>query len=169
MVGCRAHDCVQAFIHSSTLSGETLAGNKEAQSLQSELEWSSERNLSPYYAFLMPLSPCSQSSCLSPPLPSFPTWLRQRGVSIGSPFSPRLPGLLQRFFLTSCFCLTYSLPPSIPLCSLLFLPSIPFLSLSPCSFSVSICLRISFFLSPPVCLGHHAVQLQLACHRPEES
>lgn len=53
----------------------------------------------------------------TPLLPSFPTWLRQRGVSIGSPFSPRLPGLHQCFFLTSCFCLTFGLPPSIPLCS----------------------------------------------------
>lgn len=71
-----------------------------------------------------------------PLLPSFPTWLRQRGVSIGSPFSPRLPGLHQCFFLTSCFCLTFGLPPSIPLSS-------PQIFLSPFLFSISIYLSLS--------------------------
>lgn len=51
--------------------------------------------------FLMPV--CS-------PPPSFPTWLRQRGVHIGSPFSPHFPGLPQ----CPCLCVTFSLRPSVP-------------------------------------------------------
>lgn len=62
------------------------------------------------------------------PPASFPTWLRQRGVSIGSPFSPRLPMLHQR-----CFD---SLDPSLLVHSKSFCPH---LSL----FLVSICLPLS--------------------------
>lgn len=57
------------------------------------------------------------------PPPSFPTWLRQRGVRIGSPFSPRFPGLHQ----CPCLCVTFSLRPSVP----------PTLSV-PVSFSISL-------------------------------
>lgn len=50
-----------------------------------------------------------------PPPPSFPTWLRQRGVHIGSPFSPHFPGLPQ----CPCLCVTFQSPskrPAKPLC-----------------------------------------------------
>lgn len=47
---------------------------------------------------------------LMPPPPSFPTWLRQRGVCIGSPFSPRFPRLHQ----CPCLCVTFSLRPIVP-------------------------------------------------------
>lgn len=97
MAACRSQDCVQAFIRSSTLTGGTLAGNKRAQSLQSESEWpgkkekekkkkSSERNLSPYYAFLMPLSLCSHSSCLSPPFHHFPLGSDKAEFALVPPF-----------------------------------------------------------------------------------
>lgn len=125
MAACRSQGCVQAFIRASTLSGRTLAANKRAQSLQSESagqakrKKASERNLSPHYAFLMPLSLCPRSSCPTPPLHHFPLGSDKKGVSIGSPFSPRLPGLLQRVFLTSfsvSIYLSLSLPPSPLVC-----------------------------------------------------
>ncbi len=93
MAACRSQDCVQAFIRSSALSGGTLAGNKRPQSFQSESEWSgkekkklSERNLSPYYAFLMPLSLCSHSSCLSPPFHHFPLGSDKEELALVPPF-----------------------------------------------------------------------------------
>lgn len=66
--------------------------------------------------------------CHSSPPASFPTWPRQRGVSIGSPFSPRLPMLHQR-----CFD---SLDPSLVVPSKSFCPH-------PSLFLVSICLPLS--------------------------
>lgn len=70
---------------------------------------------------------CFLNACLSVPtshafhpLPSFPTWLRQRGVSIGYPF-------LHASFLTPCFCLMFLSPSIHPF----FVPSLPSLCFCP--------------------------------------
>lgn len=82
-------------------------------------------------------APVSHSSCLET-TPSFPTWLRQRGVSIGSPFSPRLPGLHQCFFLSHLLFLSDVQPPSIH--TSLFSSNLP--------------VPVPFFPSPSVYLRH---------------
>lgn len=70
---------------------------------------------------------CFLNACLSVPtshafhpLPSFPTWLRQRGVSNGYPF-------LHASFLTPCFCLMFLSPSIHPF----FVPSLPSLCFCP--------------------------------------
>lgn len=126
--------------------------NQSGQAKKKKQVKGTYHHIMPYYAFLMPRLSVPIPHAFHPPLPSFPTWLRQRAVSIGSPFSPRLPGLLQHFFLTSCFYLMFGLSPSISLCSLLiFLSLIRFFFLS-----ISIYMSLSLSPSPLLCLGHHA-------------
>lgn len=103
----------------------------------------SERNLSAHYAFLMPV-PLFPLLNAFHPRPSLPSWLRQRGVSIGYPLSPRLPGLLSHLHSGSCFCFPPSIHPSFVPFSLCLLHSI-FYFFRPLSFFLSI-----------VCVGHHA-------------
>lgn len=105
---------------------------------------------------------CFLNACLSVPtshafhpLPSFPTWLRQRGVSIGYPFSPRL--LSHPLFLSH---VSLSFHPSF-LCSLSSLPT--FLSPFPSIY-------LAFF--PPLSIRTHLsgllcwVQLNTAAAGP---
>ena len=88
--------------------------------------------------FLMPLFLCSHSSCLSPASHHFPLG-SDKGVSIDSPISPCLPGLLRHVFLTSSF-LPHVWPPSFRPSLFTLLPSLP-VFLSPFPFlSAFICL-----------------------------
>lgn len=95
-----------------------IAWEQRGQSLQSESEWSqsrkaSERNLSLHYAFFFFFfnAPVSLFPILIAPPQHFPPWLRQRGVSIGSP-------VLNAF---QCYASPSSSPPHSVVLSLLFL------------------------------------------------
>lgn len=112
--------------------------------------------ISALYFFNTPPSTLSLFPLLMPinPPTSFPTWRKQRRVSIGYPFTLRLPGLPQSFF----FSPPVSDSPPVWL-----------------SFFVSPHLSVHIsFPSPFICLYpsldlHSCVQLQLFCHHWEES
>lgn len=112
LLPARRLNCARAFTRSFTLSGGVL-GPVISEWIPVVTDESRIIELSAMLCFLMPV-------CTPPP--SFPTWLRQRGVHIGSPFSPHFSGLPQ----CPCLCVTFSLRPSVP----------PSLSV-PVSFSVS--------------------------------
>lgn len=130
--------CVQAFIRASTQSAGILGGNKRALHFRGNQNDQAKKDLSP------PSHP-------SPP--SFPPWLRQRGVRIGSPLLLHARGFSSVSFSRRLF-LSDVRPPSTR-------PSLFRMSLSPLSFSVA--LHPPSTLAPPSLASSrsHAKESQL--------
>lgn len=160
--------CVLAFTRSSTLSGGTQKRPVTSEwigvvSQKKKEKKNCERNLSAHYAFLMPPSPCSHCSSLSPPPQSFPTRLRQEELALVPPFLHAFQGYPSASFSppVSVWC-PASLQPSL---------FVPFQSLCPHSsfhlhFSALIPLSIPTGPSWPQCREPNC---SWPCHRLEGS
>ena len=160
MVSGRSHSCLQAFICSSALTvGTNAPSHSGVIRLKNEKKIFGMKDL---YRHNM-LS--EMSLPLFPPLmrltPSFPTWPRQRELTIGYPFLHAFQGYFSTSFSPPVCLMFLPLSPSIFSLFPLFPPYVsvttPFSPHFMCphpSFHADLCRR---------------VQLQLACHRAGES